>query len=368
VVQPIEKIGSKWVVHGLDNVLVRFPDGSPEETQDATITRFTFTKAGGACRVSKVELFVDLPTELSRSGRGPRWADRPQGLMRRIAGTAAVTVAAFAVVFGLGAGLGRLSYEDKMAIRPNPVTPGTPGPGRGVTHTKARPLTGLPPLPLDEQGPWGARRSTGTREVALTFDDGPDPGSTPEVLALLRQFHVKATFCVIGIYAVEFPQVVRQIVAEGHTLCNHSWKHDMGLGSREKAAILDDLTRTNNAISAAAPHARISYYRQPGGLWTPTLVQSARQLGMTPLHWAVDPQDWRKPGSQAIVNAVTSATRPGSIVLLHDAGGDRRGTLDALRTILPNLTARFSLVALPPGADPPRLLGVRSTLDSCDCC
>jgi peptidoglycan/xylan/chitin deacetylase (PgdA/CDA1 family) len=288
--------------------------------------------------------------------------------MKRVGAIAAGVVAAFAVVFGLGAGLGRMQYEQKAATKPHPVTSATPVPPPKVTREKPAVLVGLPPLPLDENGPWGARRTTGTQEVALTFDDGPDPGWTPQVLGLLRQYHLKATFCVIGIYAAEFPQLVRQIVAEGHTLCNHTWRHDLGLGSRGKAAILDDLTRTNNAIRAAAPQARISYYRQPGGLWTQDLVAIARQLGMTPLHWAVDPQDWRKPGAQAVASRVTSATHPGSIVLMHDGGGDRSGTVNALRTILPNLTARFSLVALPIGKDPPRLAGVRALLDSSDCC
>jgi peptidoglycan/xylan/chitin deacetylase (PgdA/CDA1 family) len=187
----------------------------------------------------------------------------------------------------------------------------------------------------------GSRRSTGTPQVALTFDDGPDPRWTPQVLALLRSYHVKATFCVVGVRVAEFPGVVRQIAAEGHTLCNHSWVHDMGLGKRGKAAIIGDLSRTNDAIRAAAPQVRVSYYRQPGGMWSQDLVQCARQLGMTSLHWQVDPSDWARPGPVAIASAVISATVPRAVVLLHDGGGiaAERSTR---RTILPNLTAGFS--------------------------
>ncbi|MDQ7906672.1 polysaccharide deacetylase family protein [Phytohabitans sp. ZYX-F-186] len=216
---------------------------------------------------------------------------------------------------------------------------------------------GRPPLPAERGGPFGSRLTTGTPEVALTFDDGPDPSQTPQALALLRRYGVKATFCLVGVNVKAFPALVRRIVGEGHTLCNHSWEHDVGLGARSRASIRADLVRTNDAIRKAAPGARVSYYRQPGGAWTASVVAVSRELGMTPLHWTVDPQDWRKPGAGSIASTVNSGTTRGAIILLHDAGGDRRGTLAALRSILPNLGRRFQLCALPPGIDPPRMHG-----------
>nr|WP_173166376.1 polysaccharide deacetylase family protein [Phytohabitans suffuscus] len=222
-----------------------------------------------------------------------------------------------------------------------------------------QPVTGpgRPPLPAERGGPFGSRRTTGTPEVALTFDDGPDPSQTPQALALLRRYGVKATFCVVGINVRAFPALVRQIAADGHTLCNHSWQHDVRLGGRSQAVIRADLVRTNEAILDAVPDARVSYYRQPGGAWTPSVVAVSRQLGMTPLHWTVDPQDWRRPSAGSIASTVNSSTTRGAIVLLHDAGGDRRGTITALRSILPNLGRRFQLSALPPGIDAPRMHG-----------
>jgi peptidoglycan/xylan/chitin deacetylase (PgdA/CDA1 family) len=230
--------------------------------------------------------------------------------------------------------------------------------------SQRNPITGpdRPPLPEDEAGPYGSRLTTGTHEVALTFDDGPDPQYTPEVLQLLRQYRIKATFCVIGVNVVEFPELVRDIAADGHTLCNHSWIHDTGLGTRGPSTIVSDMARTNDAIRAAAPGARISYFRHPGGAWTQAAVSSARRLGMTSLHWDVDPRDWLRPGPRAISNTVTGSTQPGSIVLLHDGGGDRLGTVEALRSILPNLASRLRLVALPPGTSPPRLYGIHLPL------
>src|SRR5690606_8260504 len=117
-------------------------------------------------------------------------------------------------------------------------------------------------------GPHGALRTTGSAEVALTFDDGPSPKWTPKVLQLLRKAKIKATFCLIGVEAKRHPKLVKAIVADQHSLCNHSWDHDMQLGSRSAAHIRKDITRTNEAIKRAAPGATIEYFRQPGGTWT----------------------------------------------------------------------------------------------------
>ncbi|MEV4496760.1 polysaccharide deacetylase family protein [Micromonospora arborensis] len=194
---------------------------------------------------------------------------------------------------------------------------------------------------------FGAHTTTGSSRLALTFDDGPDPQYTPQVLALLREFDVRATFCVVGENAQNHPELIQAIVNDGHTLCNHSWQHDVGLGARSADAIRSDLLRTNEAIRAAVPDAPIVWYRQPGGAWTYPVVSVASQLGMTPLHWSVDPSDWDLPGAGKITATVVTQAEPGSVVLLHDAGGNRQGTVDALRRILPDLTARFELEALP---------------------
>jgi peptidoglycan/xylan/chitin deacetylase (PgdA/CDA1 family) len=222
-----------------------------------------------------------------------------------------------------------------------------------------QPVTGpgRPPLPMRGDGPHGTWRTTGAEYVALTFDDGPDPRWTPGVLELLRKHRVKATFCVVGQLVEAHPQLLRDIAADGHTLCNHSWDHDFGLGSRPAADIRQDLERTTAAIHAAVPGARVSYYRQPGGAWTDRVVKVAAELGMSSLHWDVDPQDWARPGAGAISRLVASTTTQGAIVLLHDGGGERHGTVQALRSFLPDLAGRLRLAALPAGVDPPRRHG-----------
>ncbi|WP_233512517.1 polysaccharide deacetylase family protein [Micromonospora deserti] len=211
---------------------------------------------------------------------------------------------------------------------------------------------GASPSPDDDpaEGAFGTRSTTGTATVALTFDDGPDPQYTPQVLAVLREHHVTATFCVVGENAQAHPDLIRAIVADGHTLCNHTWDHDVTLGARSPDRIRADLLRTAEAIRAAVPDAPIAYYRQPGGAWTYSVVAVAKELGMIPLHWTVDPSDWRAPGAGRIAATILTAVRPGSVVLLHDAGGDRQGTVDSLPRILRDLTSRFQVEALP--ADP----------------
>ncbi|RKR91960.1 peptidoglycan/xylan/chitin deacetylase (PgdA/CDA1 family) [Micromonospora pisi] len=234
--------------------------------------------------------------------------------------------------------------------------PSPPAPSPAASATSDRepdPVDDPARPPLEGSGPYGSRISTGSRDVALTFDDGPNPEYTPKVLAELERYQVKATFCLVGELAAAYPELVRSIAAAGHTLCNHSWSHDPTLGSRAKTVIRTDLTRTNAAIRAAVPDARIVYYRQPYGGWTAASVATAWELGMTSVHWDVDSLDYNRPGAGRIASIVTGRVGAGSIVLMHDAGGNRQQTVDALRTILPNLLRRFSVTSLPTG--PPQV-------------
>jgi peptidoglycan/xylan/chitin deacetylase (PgdA/CDA1 family) len=207
-----------------------------------------------------------------------------------------------------------------------------------------------------ETGPFGARKTTGSTTVALTFDDGPDPVNTPAILDVLRQCGVKATFCVVGYKVAMYPDVVRRIVADGHTLCNHTWEHIRQLGTYGQPRIAQDLQQTLDAIHAAVPGAPVAYFRAPGGAWTKDYVIVARRMGMTPIDWDVDPWDWNfdkfgtgQTMTRHIVSTVEGTVRPGSIVLSHDY--QKPATTAAYRILLPWLMARFTLIALPPYPD-----------------
>ncbi|MEV4414265.1 polysaccharide deacetylase family protein [Catellatospora sp. NPDC049609] len=207
-------------------------------------------------------------------------------------------------------------------------------------------------------GPGGSVVKTGTAAVALTFDDGPDPINTPKILDQLKQCGVKATFCLVGFRARDNPAMVARIAAEGHTLCNHSWQHLFDLAKRDESYIRRDLQKTNDAIHKAAPGARISYFRAPGGNFTGKLVSIAQSMGMKSIYWHVDPRDWEnsKYGrGTSMVNHVIAAVerdvRPGSIILSHDNG--KPDTIAAYRTLLPWLKARYTLIGLPELPGPP---------------
>jgi peptidoglycan/xylan/chitin deacetylase (PgdA/CDA1 family) len=179
-----------------------------------------------------------------------------------------------------------------------------------------------------------ARAPDGQPTVALTIDDGPDPVWTPQVLALLRSDHVVATFCMIGQLATARPDLVREVVAAGMRLCDHTRDHDQRLRSRPPAVLDAEVTGAQKALQTVSG-APVPYYRSPGGGWSPAQLDVAVADGMQPLGWSVDPQDWRRPGIGAIVDRVEHRLRPGGIVLLHDGGGDRSQTVAALQRLLP---------------------------------
>src|SRR3954470_754278 len=132
-----------------------------------------------------------------------------------------------------------------------------------------------PPAPPAQPPAPTVLRETGTNDVALTFDDGPGD-DTLAILDLLRQHHVKATFCLIGVHVQARPDLVQAIVRDGHTLCNHTWHHDLHLGQRPPEVIRSDLERTSEEIHRAVPGVPIKYFRQPGGVWTDRIVSIAQ--------------------------------------------------------------------------------------------
>jgi peptidoglycan/xylan/chitin deacetylase (PgdA/CDA1 family) len=260
----------------------------------------------------------------------------------RIATTALAIVAVGAFLMGCGGG-------SDTRTKWQAASTGGAGGGTAVEGTSVLAAEKTP----DQSGVAGVLAMTESSGVALTFDDGPDPNYTPKMLELLRKHNVKATFCLVGVQVQEFPHLVRDIVADGHTLCNHTWKHDTSLGKKAEDAIRADMKKTQDAILAAAPGATVKYFRHPGGMWTPRAVKVAKELGMASIGWDVDTSDWNIAKYHAgpamrdhILQVLRTSVKPGSIVLAHDAGGDRSGTLAAFEIAMPELAAKFKLVAL----------------------
>lgn len=229
----------------------------------------------------------------------------------------------------------------------DPVAGGATRPTPEATVT-GRPA-GLPSTPLAQgAGPGRSLLTTGGQQVALTFDDGPDPQQTPKILAMLDQYQVKATFCLVGSQAKKHPELVRQIVAAGHTLCNHTFDHDLTIAKKSTATIRADLEKTNAAIRAAVPDAKIAFFRAPGGNFTDKLVNVAHTEGMSSLYWEVDPRDWEHTENETdadhvkrVIASVKKGVKPGAIVLSHDF--NQPDTIAAYKELLPWLAENFQL-------------------------
>ncbi|MGW0658727.1 polysaccharide deacetylase family protein [Streptodolium elevatio] len=176
--------------------------------------------------------------------------------------------------------------------------------------------------------------------VALTFDDGPWNTYTPQVLGILKQYGIKATFCVVGNQAKALPGQIREIVAQGHTLCNHTMSHDTEMPARTPEEMRAQMQQTLDAIHAAVPGVPVPWYRAPGGMWSVQVQEVAASLEMRSLGWTVDTLDWRKPGVDKMMQTVHSQLGPGGVILMHDGGGDRTQSVECLRRLIPELLAQ----------------------------
>ena len=180
--------------------------------------------------------------------------------------------------------------------------------------------------------------SSAQHEIALTFDDGPQPVFTPQVLAILQHFHVKATFFDVGKWMKWHPQLAVQEAQDGHEVEDHTWSHPV-LPTLSSEAIHNELARDAQKIQKATDTTP-TFFRPPYGETNATVADQARQLGLSTVMWSVDPRDWTRPGADAIARRVLQATTNGSIILLHDGGGDRSQTVEALPTIINTLQQR----------------------------
>ncbi|HIJ90104.1 MAG: glycosyltransferase [Desulfobulbaceae bacterium] len=195
--------------------------------------------------------------------------------------------------------------------------------------------------------------------VAITFDDGPDPQWTPKILDILKAKGVSATFFMVGANMEKYPDLVRRIVREGHTVGVHTYTHpNIALVSEERAYL--EFNATQRLIEAITGHSTI-LFRPPYNADTNPHdpeellpIMLAQKLGYITATEDIDPEDWSMPGVAAMLENVKNGRRQGgSIVLLHDAGGDRTQTVEALPRIIDYLLVRGDTI-LPLGA----MLGV----------
>ncbi|MGW7048144.1 polysaccharide deacetylase family protein [Streptomyces avermitilis] len=175
----------------------------------------------------------------------------------------------------------------------------------------------------------------GAQGVNITIDDGPDPLWTPQVLQVLQENGVKATFCMVGTQAQAHPDLVKAVVAAGHRLCDHTVSHDTTMDTKSHAYQAREILDAERMITKASGGVRPLYYRAPGGAFTPYSRHLAASRGMRPLGWNADSKDFERPGTDAISATVKNEIPHGPTILFHDAGGDRSQTVAALRELLP---------------------------------
>ena len=188
------------------------------------------------------------------------------------------------------------------------------------------------------------------KRVALTFDDGPNPDATPVVLDALRDRGVKATFFILGRHAEQWPDLVKRVADEGHSIGNHGWYHRK-LHFKSPAYVRRDLTLGTEAIRKAAG-VTPRLFRAPHGFRAPWVTTIAGSLGQRTVGWSLGVWDSDRPGVDVIAQRTIEGARPGSILLLHDADGydphgDRMQTARAVPIIVDRLLAqgyRFDLL------------------------
>ena len=185
----------------------------------------------------------------------------------------------------------------------------------------------------------------GEHEVAITFDDGPDPTWTPKILDILKQKNAPAAFFILGQQAENYPGIVRRIVAEGHEFGSHTYTHvNLSLVGEERERIeLDATQRLLQAITGRSTTLFRPPYEadsRPDQLSEVTPLIISQDLDYLTVMENIDAEDWARPGADVILQRIKQQRRNGSIILLHDAGGDRSQTVEALPKIIDYLRAR----------------------------
>ncbi|MGG0718049.1 polysaccharide deacetylase family protein [Robertmurraya massiliosenegalensis] len=176
-----------------------------------------------------------------------------------------------------------------------------------------------------------------SKMVTLTFDDGPDPRFTPQILDILRENEIKATFFLMGARAEAYPELVKQIVEDGHIIGNHTYWHPNLVEEEDVNVLQREVTRTESSLANLIAY-RTKLFRAPYGFLNNELVEKLRDMNYKVVVWSVDSLDWQESPPDQITYNVLSNIHPGAIILMHDGAAwneDRTNTVRSLRQIIP---------------------------------
>jgi peptidoglycan-N-acetylglucosamine deacetylase len=193
-----------------------------------------------------------------------------------------------------------------------------------------------PDVPLRFQGATikEAKLPPEEKVIALTFDDGPWPKSTIQVLDILKKNKIKGTFFVVGQNVKNYPDLTKRVVTDGHTIANHTWHHWYHHMNPQMAAY--EIDKTTDIIYQTTG-VKTSLFRPPGGMMNNGVAAYARNNKYALIMWSADSVDYSRPSLTKLINNIFREAKPGGIVLMHDGGGDRSHTVKAL----PEIISRF---------------------------
>lgn len=179
------------------------------------------------------------------------------------------------------------------------------------------------------------KRETAEKKIALTFDDGPSKQNTDQILSILKEYNIRATFFVIGENAEKDPDRIRSIFDAGHEIGNHTYSHAY-ISKISQEELKKELTRTDDILKSITG-SRPTVFRPPGGYYDDASLAVVDSMGYRVVLWSVDTRDWSIPKSEKIVSKVEERAGSGDIILFHDLEDKRLPTPEALKKIIPYL-------------------------------
>ncbi|MBM7666059.1 peptidoglycan/xylan/chitin deacetylase (PgdA/CDA1 family) [Solibacillus kalamii] len=191
---------------------------------------------------------------------------------------------------------------------------------------------------------------TDQKRIALTFDDGPDPRFSNDVLDVLKQYNVPATFFVLGSKAGANPEIVKRMQNEGHVIGNHTYAHPNLVEEADLGTLEREVTRTEDALNEIIGY-RTKLFRPPYGFLYNELVEKLGKMNYNVIAWDIDSLDWQEDPPEVIASRVVDNIHPGAIILMHDGAestGDRTNTILSLQQIIPKLQEQgYEFVTVP---------------------